>query len=287
MRNRIKSRELGQGHTLYDLTDSTMNDMNAYIAEAIANGDDIHGHVIQALQQTNGRGSTDIKTGLTRAWTSNEGNLLFSMAVSIKELHHREIYLLGALAVYDAIRSLDLSYDDLAMKIPNDIYIDGKKICGVLTHDDFCFGEWCNMGIGVNTAFAPEVTDGRNVAGCLRDFGAPLDQKPENFLRLFQEQFEFHFETQLHDPFHVFKAFDLINDDGLIYAYNKDNPHQWAVGAYKGFETEENGDDYLLIEDADKQTHRFLFLRTEIQNPDTVLNYYAPICALKQNVNYE
>lgn len=277
MSNRIRSRELGEFHNVLDITDSTMNDMNDYIAQAIAEGRDIHGHVIQALMQTNSRGSTDVKTGLTREWKSQEGNLLFSMAVSIKDLHNREVYLVGVLSVFETIQKLNLSYKDLRMEIPNDIYIDGHKVCGVLTHDDFCFGDWCNMGIGVNTTFAPKVTDGRNISGCLADYGWPEDKKPEEFLSQFLSEFETHFQAQLKDPDYVFKSLGLMNEDGLIYAYNKDNAYQWAVGKFRGFETNQEGHDFILIEDVNGDIHHFLFLRTEICNPDEALQHYDPV----------
>jgi biotin-[acetyl-CoA-carboxylase] ligase BirA-like protein len=283
MSNRIISRELGEFHTVFDVTDSTMNDMNDYIAKAIEEEHDIHGHVIQALQQTNGRGSTDLKTGLTREWKSQEGNLLFSMAVSIKDLHNREVYLIGVLAVFETIKNLNLSYKTLRMEIPNDIYIDDRKVCGVLTHDDFCFGDWCNMGIGANTAFAPKVTDGRNVSGCLADYGWPRDKKPEEFLSQFLSEFEKHYQAQLKDYDYVFKSLGLMNEEGLIYAYSKDNAYQWAVGKFKGFKTNQKGHDFILIEDANRELHHFLFLRTEILNPDKALQHYDPVFVVANN----
>lgn len=286
MSNRIRSRELGNFHTVLDITDSTMNDMETYIVKAIEGGHDIHGHVIQALKQTNGRGSNDLKTGLTREWKSQEGNLLFSMAVSIKNIHHREVYLLGALAVFKAIKKLELSYQELRMEIPNDIYIDGKKICGVLTNADFCHGEWCNMGIGVNTTYAPKVTDGRNTSGSIADYGWSKDKRPEEFLDLFISEFEEHYQAELKNPNYVFKALNLMNEEGLIYAYNKDNPHKWAVGSLKGFETNDEGHDFLLIEDANGKLYRFLFLRTEILNPDKSLELYDPVFVLNKGCHH-
>ncbi|MFN8110104.1 MAG: biotin--[acetyl-CoA-carboxylase] ligase [Thermoleophilia bacterium] len=56
---------------------------------------------------------------------------------------------------------------------PNDLVMDGAKVCGVLceTAVDEAGTDWVVVGIGVNVRGAPEVTDGRWRAGCLADSG--------------------------------------------------------------------------------------------------------------------
>lgn len=277
MNNRIPSRELGDFHTVLDITDSTMNDMNSYIARAIEEGRDIHGHVIQALMQTNSRGSTDVKTGITREWKSREGNLLFSMAVNLQGFHRRAMDLIGAFSIFKAIKLFDLENCSPQINFPNDIFIDGQKVCGVLTSPEFCNGDWCNMGIGVNIMYAPLITDKRNVSTCLARYGWPQTARPEYLLKFFLKEFEKHYQAQLKDPNYVFQALGLMNDEGLIYAYNRDNPHQWAVGQFVGFETNDEGHDFILIKDVYDQIHHFFFLKTEILNPNQALKYNAPV----------
>lgn len=287
MRNRIKSRELGAHHTVYDLTDSTMNDMNAYISRAIEEGADIHGHVIQALQQTNGRGSTDVKTGLTRAWESQEGNLLFSMAVRMDGLNNQEIAIATAVAVYESIKELHLFADDnLTMKLPNDIYIEGLKICGILATPQYCQGNWCNIGVGVNINYAPVVNDGRNVSTSLSRYGWTRDRKIEDFLSSFLDKFETHYNSQSKDKNYSLRFFDRMNQDGLIYVFDKNNPSYWSIGFFRGVETGSDGRDYYLVQDTDNIIHPYLCACSEVKNPDEALQYYESVLVVSKGLHH-
>ena len=118
----LTTRTFGRHLRPFETIDST----NTF-AKQLPAEEAVHGLVIQAEEQTAGRGR------LQRTWESPAGtNLLFSV-VLIPESSVEKISLLpfaGALAVADAIESVTgLS---CSCKWPNDVLVNGKKVCGML-----------------------------------------------------------------------------------------------------------------------------------------------------------
>ncbi len=102
--------------------------------------------------QTDGRGRFD------RTWWSSPGkDLLFSLIFrpSLKASQTFRLTLLSSLAVAEAIRQ-ETGLDAL-IKWPNDVYIKGKKISGILSesgiHRDHL--EYIIVGIGINVNSTP------------------------------------------------------------------------------------------------------------------------------------
>lgn len=99
-------------------------------------------------QQTAGRGR-----GINR-WFAQEGALTFSLVLAAppNELpSHRwpEVALATGLAVCEALQSLAPSAD-LQVKWPNDVYLAGRKICGILSESVPGWRDRLVVGIGVN-----------------------------------------------------------------------------------------------------------------------------------------
>ncbi len=104
------------------------------------------GDVIVAETQTAGRGRRG------RTWFSPRGNLYMSVCVNAgKDFEKAPLAGLAmAVAAAETIVSLGI---DCNIKWPNDIVINGKKVCGVLSetavsHENRRF---CIVGIGINT----------------------------------------------------------------------------------------------------------------------------------------
>jgi BirA family transcriptional regulator, biotin operon repressor / biotin---[acetyl-CoA-carboxylase] ligase len=116
------------------------------------------GAVVIAETQTSGKGR------LGRKWISPKGNLYFSVILrpNIPIYKAPLITLMGAVAVASAIRTQ--CEVQAAIKWPNDIYVAGKKVSGLLTemsaeqdrikHIVLGIGVDVNMGLG---ALPPEV----------------------------------------------------------------------------------------------------------------------------------
>lgn len=100
---------------------------------------------IAAIKQTGGRGRRG------RQFLSSEGGAYFSLIARPKLMSSQVmlINLAAAIAVYEALQKLGLSP---FLKYPNDIFVNGKKICGILseTLSDGDYLEWAVIGIGIN-----------------------------------------------------------------------------------------------------------------------------------------
>ena len=94
--------------------------------------------VLVANHQTAGRGR------YIRTWI-NENDLCFSLLTY--QINHYEI--LTPLAVMNALRKLSIQ---AFIKWPNDIYVDDKKICGILIEDLYKGNQFVTsvIGIGIN-----------------------------------------------------------------------------------------------------------------------------------------
>ncbi len=117
------------------------------------------GTVLVADEQTGGRGR------LGRAWVSEAGkDLTFSVLVT-PSLAPAQVHLLSlaaALAVADTIDELleaESREGLVQVKWPNDVLLDGKKVCGVLLEGSLDSDRvlWAIAGIGLNVNSAPEV----------------------------------------------------------------------------------------------------------------------------------
>lgn len=118
------------------VTDST-NDRARALVEAGAPS----GTVVTATEQTAGRGRSG------RRWSAPSGGALLATAI-LRPLdrRHRLLPLAVPLAVCDAIESL--APVDCRVKWPNDIWIEQRKVSGVLI--EARPPEWALIGVGVN-----------------------------------------------------------------------------------------------------------------------------------------
>ncbi len=112
--------------------------------------------LVVAETQTQGRGR-----GGNR-WWSQDGSLTFSLLVSLAQYgfprsEQRLLSLITAALVRETILSnVDIDGSRVQLKWPNDIYLDGKKVCGILLEQPGVPGDLTVIGIGlnVNNSFA-------------------------------------------------------------------------------------------------------------------------------------
>lgn len=122
------------------------------------------GVALLARRQTAARGR------LGRRWAAIEGNLFLSVSVQAGPLRFTGHWaLLAGVALMEA-----LAVPGAALKWPNDVLVDGRKLAGILV-EAVTRGEACVLvvGIGVNVVAAPEGL-GRPVV-CLADLGVAAD----------------------------------------------------------------------------------------------------------------
>lgn len=103
--------------------------------------------VLSAYEQTAGRGQRG------NTWTSNAGeNLMFSIVLKYPTVMAKDHFALNevaALSVADFLRTYGIQ---AKIKWPNDIYVDDRKICGILIENSFRGQEISSsvIGIGLN-----------------------------------------------------------------------------------------------------------------------------------------
>jgi BirA family biotin operon repressor/biotin-[acetyl-CoA-carboxylase] ligase len=121
---------IGSPRVHHRLTDST----NERAKELAATGAP-HGTLVTADEQTAGRGRQG------RAWTAPPGSAVL-MSLVLRELDER-LPLTAAVAVAEALPG------GAAIKWPNDVWIGGRKVAGILVEGRPQEG-WAVLGIGLN-----------------------------------------------------------------------------------------------------------------------------------------
>jgi BirA family biotin operon repressor/biotin-[acetyl-CoA-carboxylase] ligase len=134
--------ELGFPVHRFDAVSSTMDELDR-LARAGAS----EGTAVISAQQEQGRGRAG------RSWVTSSGSALLCSLLLRPNLMAREISslpLIAGLAIAEAIEQM--SGRSCQLKWPNDIFLDGKKICGVLMQSRSIGDrvEFVNLGFGVN-----------------------------------------------------------------------------------------------------------------------------------------
>ena len=156
--------------------------------------------VLSALEQTAGRGQRG------NTWTSNAGeNLMFSIVLKSPALMAEDHFALNEIAALSVSEFLSTYGIKAQIKWPNDIYVDEKKICGILIENSFRGKSISSsiIGIGLNINqrnFNVNLPNPTSMVLCRAQDG-PLDTHRclEEFMDIF---------TSLHDRF-LSSAYDL------------------------------------------------------------------------------
>jgi len=143
--------------------------------------------VVVADRQTNGRGR------MAREWISEEGGLYFTMVVR-PDIPIDQAHLMNLAAAVEMNNLLRSSYDiDSWLKWPNDILVEGSKICGLLSQMEMEGGlvEFLTIGVGLNVNNTPDskvpgATSLKNILGC----HVPRKDLLANFIGRFETRLE-------------------------------------------------------------------------------------------------
>ena len=230
-----------------DITGSTNADAAALAAELS------HGAVIWADAQTAGRGRRG------RSWLSEaEGNLYFSLLLKPDFEPERAsmLTLVMALAVAQGIQAiLDAKQSDSApqvqIKWPNDIIINGRKVCGILTEMQAVPGKIQHViiGVGVNVDqmhFSEELT---HASSLRRESGIKQDREDllKRILCAFDKLYEEFCEAGTLAPM-------LSDYQSRLVNLNKEVKVLDPKGAYQGVTLGMNEKGELLVLKVDGTT---------------------------------
>ncbi|HHY83689.1 MAG TPA: biotin--[acetyl-CoA-carboxylase] ligase [Clostridiales bacterium] len=149
LRHCLLTRKLGQAIEIHEAIDSTNTR-----AKELAQTGAPHGTLVAAEEQIKGRGR------LGRSWESPPGTGIWMSLILRPSFPPRfapRITVIAALAAVKAISSI--TGLDAAIKWPNDIIINYRKVCGILTEmqadPDLIEYAVLGMGINVNTESFP------------------------------------------------------------------------------------------------------------------------------------
>ena len=155
IRKWLRTRELGRAIEIHDRLDSTNNR-----AKMLAAGGAEQGTVVIADSQSAGRGRQG------RSFFSPDHSGIYMSIVLRPDCTPERAGLLTSLVAVAAARAVEKTADVKAeIKWVNDLYIGGRKICGILCEAGLGMEagrlEYAVVGIGVNTArmaFPPELS---------------------------------------------------------------------------------------------------------------------------------
>jgi len=112
--------------------------------------------LIIAGEQEQGRGRSD------RSWVSPPGGLYLSWVTSSIGVDAiARLPMIAAAAASEAI--LGLGIENVQIKWPNDLLIEGRKCAGCLIHARHGETNWAVVGIGINLEHTPEVPEGQTL----------------------------------------------------------------------------------------------------------------------------
>ena len=102
---------------------------------------------VSSLYQSKGKGRN------VRKWESTKGNnLLFSLLIKDEDILNKYqcLSILSAVSIYNVLKSLNIN--NVSIKWPNDVYVNDKKICGILLEGISYDNKLQNIiiGIGLN-----------------------------------------------------------------------------------------------------------------------------------------
>ncbi len=162
IKSRLSSAWAGQNVVSYGSIDSTNNEAKKLAEEGAA-----HGTLVVAEEQVQGRGRRG------RTWVTPSGSAIAMSLILRPDLPPERapmLTLVMGMAAADACR--DVCNAPVSIKWPNDVIVEGKKVCGILTEMS-CEVDFINyvvVGIGINTGVDEFPPDLREIAASLHTF---------------------------------------------------------------------------------------------------------------------
>lgn len=171
LRYYLHTRKLGQEIEIYDSIDSTNTR-----AKELAQEGAVHGTLVAAEEQQTGRGR------LGRSWNSPAGVGIWMSLILRPAFPPRFAPRMTVLAGLAVLRAIEATTGlQAAIKWPNDMILNSKKVCGILTEmqADPDFIEFVIAGIGMNVntpkeSFPEELWN--SATSLLIESGQPVDR---------------------------------------------------------------------------------------------------------------
>jgi len=168
-------------------TDSTNR-----VAKQLAQNGAKEGTLVVAKRQSMGKGR------LGRSFFSPEGGIYMSMVLRPEIAPEKAVLITTCAAVAVARAIGKVCGLDAGIKWVNDIFIDRKKVCGILAEAEMnpetATPEYVILGIGINVKKQSVPVELKEIVGCLEDYGMIPEKKEELMVAVWKE-FGFFYET--------------------------------------------------------------------------------------------
>lgn len=180
----LRGKAIGRRIMYYPCVDST----NRAARDRALQGD-THGWVVLADEQSAGRGRMD------RSWDSQAGEDILASIIVRPELPAADLFQLTMIASIAVVQAVErICAVTCGIKWPNDIFMEGKKLCGILSEGqidpDMPFMV-IGIGLNVNSSMrgrgelAENAISLRDATGRRHDRNALIIAVLENFNRLY------------------------------------------------------------------------------------------------------
>lgn len=138
--NKMSTDIIGRNVVYLDETDSTNEHAKRIAPESP------HGTLVAADCQVSGKGR------LGRSWSSPHGESVYMTLILKENIIPENASMLTIIAALAVLNALKAKTDKVLIKWPNDIVINGKKVCGILTEMKTLSDktQYVVVGIGVN-----------------------------------------------------------------------------------------------------------------------------------------
>ena len=150
---------------------------------------------VLAIKQSEGKG----RRGNT--WSSDSGGLYFSFTSSYKRL-------LPFIIGISVVESLVNIKDDIKLKWPNDIILNGKKLGGILCEN---YGDYTVIGIGLNISNNILLSEAIN----LHDVDYKIDKL--DFISIFKVNFTDNFNLSSEKILEKYAKLDFLMDKNIVW----------------------------------------------------------------------
>lgn len=170
--NDMLRQYLEQNSFVTELLELSETDSTNRVAKELAMQGATEGTLVVAKRQSMGKGR------LGRSFFSPEGGVYMSMVLRPQIPAERAVLITTCAAVAVARAIEAVSEVTAGIKWVNDIYVNGKKVCGILAEAGLSpvqeYPSYVVLGIGINVKRQSVPEDLKEIVGCLEDSGAPV-----------------------------------------------------------------------------------------------------------------
>ncbi|AHM57085.1 bifunctional protein BirA [Peptoclostridium acidaminophilum DSM 3953] len=165
--SRLDTEFVGRHIVFLESIDSTNDHAKKIASKAL------DGTLVLADEQTKGKGRMD------RAWSSQKGEGVWMSLVLKPNIAPHRASVITLIAGASVARALERFGADAKIKWPNDILLEGKKLCGILTEMSAQMEriDYIVLGIGINVSTMEFPDELRDIATSLKREGHLLERR--------------------------------------------------------------------------------------------------------------